>query len=41
VAFTPEVVEYLRRLFATAVESPRIRAMADQLEAAQRKAGSS
>ncbi|ORA68293.1 hypothetical protein BST23_04220 [Mycolicibacterium elephantis] len=33
----PEATDYVTRLLATAIKSPRITAMADQIEAAQRE----
>ncbi|MDP7725093.1 hypothetical protein [Mycobacterium sp. TY814] len=38
-AFSPEMTNYLATLFATAVKSPRIGAIADQIRAAQRENG--
>jgi alcohol dehydrogenase class IV len=38
VVFTPAVADYLATLFATAVKSPRIGAIADQMKSAQRDA---
>lgn len=35
----PATTDYLTRLLATAIESPRISAMADQMEAQQREDG--
>lgn len=37
VVLTPDTVDYLSRLFATAINSPRIGAIADQMRAAQRE----
>lgn len=37
-AFSPDVVEYLSTLFATSVQSPGLRALSDQMRAAQRNA---
>lgn len=36
VAFTPETADHIATLLATAVQSPRIHAAADQMRAAQR-----
>jgi hypothetical protein len=39
VAFTPETADYLATLFATAVKSVRVGAIADQMRTAQRERG--
>jgi hypothetical protein len=39
VAFAPETADYLSTLFATAVKSVRVGAIADQMRAAQRGRG--